>query len=121
MQTFPACAFHSQSLREGEQRSVTAFYGEEKLEAVETLQALRRTRNWPGGVPQHMSLSSMCSTSRPMNHAPSDTSSFAYLCSMGLGGCIWWTHMDQLPASATQERKKKKKKKKPGSYWLMEM
>lgn len=40
MQTFPACAFHSQSLREGEQRSVTAFYGEEKLEAVETLQAL---------------------------------------------------------------------------------
>jgi len=38
----------------------------------------------PGGVPQHMFLSSMCSTSRPMNHAPSDTSSLAYLCNIGL-------------------------------------
>lgn len=31
----------------------------------------------PGGVPQHRLLSSICSTSRPMNHDPNDTSSFA--------------------------------------------
>jgi hypothetical protein len=41
-------------------------------------------RNWPVSDPQHISLSSMCSTSSPMNHAPSDTSSFANLCSSGL-------------------------------------
>jgi len=38
----------------------------------------------PGGVPQHMLRSSMSSTSRPINHAPRDTSSLAYLCNMGL-------------------------------------
>ena len=38
----------------------------------------------PGGVPQHMDRSSTCSTSRPKNHAPSETSSLAYRCKMGL-------------------------------------
>jgi hypothetical protein len=37
--------------------------------------------NIPGGVPQHILLSSTCSTSKPMNHDPNETSSFAYLCS----------------------------------------
>lgn len=41
-------------------------------------------QNRPGGVPQHMFLSSMWLTSKPMNHDPSDTSSFAYLCRIGL-------------------------------------
>lgn len=35
-------------------------------------------------MPQHILRSSMCSTSRPINHEPSDTSSLAYLCNMGL-------------------------------------
>lgn len=34
----------------------------------------------PGGVPQHNLLSSMCLTSIPINQAPKETSSFAYLC-----------------------------------------
>lgn len=38
----------------------------------------------PGGVPQHIFRSSMCSISRPINQAPSDTSSLAYLCSIAL-------------------------------------
>ena len=38
----------------------------------------------PGGVPQHILRSSMCSTSRPINHEPRDTSSLAYLCNIGL-------------------------------------
>lgn len=38
----------------------------------------------PGGVPQHMLRSSMCWASRPMNQAPSETSSLAYLCNIGL-------------------------------------
>lgn len=38
----------------------------------------------PGWVAQHMERSSMCSTSSPMNQEPSDTSSLAYLCNMGL-------------------------------------
>lgn len=36
--------------------------------------------NLPGGVPQHNLRSSICSTSNPINQAPSETSSFAYLC-----------------------------------------
>lgn len=35
----------------------------------------------PGGVPQHNLRSSICSTSRPRNQDPSETSSLAYLCS----------------------------------------
>lgn len=35
----------------------------------------------PKGVPQQRLLSSICSTSRPMNQDPKETSSFAYLCS----------------------------------------
>lgn len=35
----------------------------------------------PGGVPQQSLLSSTCSTSKPRNQDPSETSSFAYLCS----------------------------------------
>lgn len=38
----------------------------------------------PGGVPQHKLRSSICSTSNPINHAPKDTSSFAYRCKIGL-------------------------------------
>jgi len=45
---------------------------------------LTKNENRPGGVPQHMLRSSMCSTSSPINQAPSDTSSLAYLCSIGL-------------------------------------
>lgn len=41
----------------------------------------------PGGVPQHMLRSSMCSTSSPINQEPSETSSLAYLCNMGLKIC----------------------------------
>lgn len=42
------------------------------------------TRGIPSSVGQHMLWSSICSTSRPMNHAPSETSSFAYLCNICL-------------------------------------
>jgi len=42
----------------------------------------------PGGVPQHMLCSSMCSTSSPMNQAPRDTSSLAYLCKIGLHNAV---------------------------------
>ena len=38
----------------------------------------------PGGVPQQKLRSSICSTSKPMNHAPRETSSFAYLCNICL-------------------------------------
>ena len=34
----------------------------------------------PGGVPQQSLLSSICSTSNPMNQEPNETSSFIYLC-----------------------------------------
>jgi hypothetical protein len=34
----------------------------------------------PGGVPQQSLLSSICSTSNPMNHEPNETSSLIYLC-----------------------------------------
>ena len=38
----------------------------------------------PGGVPQQRLLSSTCSTSKPINQVPNETSSLAYLCSIGL-------------------------------------
>ena len=41
-------------------------------------------QNIPGGVPQHIVRSSTWSTSKPINHDPRETSSLAYLCSMGL-------------------------------------
>lgn len=37
-----------------------------------------------GGVPQQKLLSSTCSTSKPSIQAPRETSSFAYLCKIGL-------------------------------------
>lgn len=37
--------------------------------------------NLPGGVPQQSLLSSTCSTSKPINQDPNETSSLAYLCS----------------------------------------
>lgn len=45
---------------------------------------IRSSATVPGGVPQHMLRSSMCSTSKPMNQDPRETSSLAYLCSIGL-------------------------------------
>lgn len=53
----------------------------------------------PGGVPQHILRSSMCSTSRPINHEPRDTSSLAYLCNMGL-------HSQYTPRALTMSQKK---------------
>lgn len=49
-----------------------------------TLSKNKQKLQVPGGVPQHMEWSSTCSTSRPMNHEPNDTSSFANRCKMGL-------------------------------------
>lgn len=78
-QTLPACPFHSQSVG-------VHSYNQEKVGGKHVKETLFNTlqRNRPGGVPQHMFLSSMWLTSKPMNHDPSDTSSFAYLCRIGL-------------------------------------
>lgn len=43
-----------------------------------------KAENLPGGVPQHSFLSSTCSTSKPTNQDPNETSSLAYLCSTSL-------------------------------------
>lgn len=55
-------------------------------------------RNKPGGVPQHILLSSICSTSSPMNHEPNDTSSLAYLWSIGLTSVIQWLECYHIEA-----------------------
>lgn len=46
--------------------------------------AERAVLSVPGGVAQQRLRSSTCSTSRPRSHAPSDTSSFANRCRIGL-------------------------------------
>lgn len=74
--TLPACAFHSHS-------AATRKVADTFIQRYVT-SGNRSCLKIPGGVPQHMLRSSMCSTSRPISHAPSDTSSFAYLCRMGL-------------------------------------
>lgn len=81
-QTFPAWAFHSQSREawKGQKGGAAVLDGKFK--------SLQLPENKPGGVPQHMFLSSMCSTSRPINHEPSVTSSFAYWCRMCLAFVI---------------------------------
>lgn len=56
----------------------------------------------PGGVPQHMLLSSMCSTSRPMNQEPRETSSLAYLCNMGLK--IRWYYLIRRKKNGKMEQ-----------------
>ena len=55
---------------------------------------LVRTKTSPGGVPQHNLRSSICSTSNPMNQAPKETSSFAYLCSTCLNSKKFHSKLD---------------------------
>jgi hypothetical protein len=69
----PARAFHSQSAHIYTRSMVTRGFS--------FIYCDENQNNIPGGVPQHILLSSTCSTSKPMNHDPNETSSFAYLCS----------------------------------------
>jgi len=85
-QRLPACAFHSQSDNH--------FVKSPAYRSMEIFSVLVWIKNLPGGVPQHNLRSSICSTSNPMNQAPKETSSFAYLCSTCLNSKKFHSKLD---------------------------
>lgn len=82
--TFPACFFHSQSAHTRRRAWIKSQNQQRHRSSTVKLRSGGQEAIVPGGVAQQRLRSSTCSTSSPRSHAPSDTSSFANRCRIGL-------------------------------------